>query len=360
MGKSGMPQIISRRSLLHVAPLPVAFSAVAQVGRPVRLAIIGFDGHPGEITGPLPKLPEVEVAAIADPDPKVLERAARNTRLEKANRYADYEQMLGREKIDVLAVCNNNGERGRAVLAGVKRKLHVIAEKPLTLKMDELNAIKRGVAETGVKLGMLLPMRYSPSYAALRRIVQSGEIGDVVQMSAQKSYKSGERPAWMKNRATYGGTIPWIGPHMIDLMRYCSGREFTEAISFQTQIPQPGVGEMENVTLSMFRLDNGGLAELRMDYFRPAAAPTHGDDRLRLVGTKGIAEYIDATGVTVMTDTAPPRKVTDLPERKQVFVEFLDYVYGGKPASLPHDDIFRVTEITIVAHNASSGRAMKI
>ena len=58
---------------------------------------------------------------------------------------------------------------------------------------------------------------------------------------------------------------------------------------------------METATASVLQLDNGGLATLRVDYFRPETAPTHGDDRLRLAGTKGIVEYQASTGVTLMT-----------------------------------------------------------
>src|SRR5262249_44424100 len=162
----------------------------------------------------------------------------------------------------------------------------------------------------GVHLTMLLPMRFSAPYLALRQIVDSGQIGEVAQIDAQKSYKLGERSAWMLQRSTYGGTIPYIGVHMVDLMRWISGREFVGRVAFQSHIGYPGYGQMENTTGSLFRLDNGGVAVLHMDYLRPDAAPTHGDDRLRLAGTTGVAEYQEATGVTVITGREKPRKIT--------------------------------------------------
>lgn len=71
----------------------------------------------------------------------------------------------------------------------------------------------------------------------------------------------------MKKQDTYGGTIPWIGIHMIDLMRFTSGREMTEAFGYRAQIKAPaGIGEMENTTGSVFRLDNQGVAMLHMDW----------------------------------------------------------------------------------------------
>ena len=40
-------------------------------------------------------------------------------------------------------------------------------------------------------------MRLSAPYLAMKQIVESGEIGEIGQIDAQKSYKLGDRPAWM-------------------------------------------------------------------------------------------------------------------------------------------------------------------
>ncbi|MGH9659371.1 MAG: Gfo/Idh/MocA family protein [Bryobacteraceae bacterium] len=346
--------MLTRRSLLAAA------AAQVRLPRKLRLAMIGFDGHPGEITAPLPRLPDIEVAAISDPDPAVLDRQARNPRLASARRYADYRTMLEREQLDLLAVNNSNGARAAAVLAGLERKLHVIAEKPLALTRGDLEAIVQARARAGVQIGMLLPMRFSPPYLALRQLVASGAIGEAGNVSAQKSYKAGNREAWMRRRASYGGTIPWIGIHMFDLMRWASGREFTEAFSFDAQVgPPPGIGEMENTTGTLFRLDNGGVATLHMDYYRPDAAPTHGDDRLRIAGTKGVAEYTAATGVTLLAGKF--ERIEKLPEAQPVFIDFVDAVFNGKPTALPFDDIYRVCRITLAAEeSARRGQLVRV
>jgi predicted dehydrogenase len=199
---------------------------------------------------------------------------------------------------------------------------------------------------------MLLPMRYEPHYRALRDLVRAGALGEVAQISAQKSYKTGEREAWYTRRETYGSTVLWIGTHMIDLMRFTSGREFTHVSSFMGRVGFPELGAMENTTVSAFRLDNRGAATLHMDYYRPETASTHGDDRLRLAGTEGVAEYMAATGLTLMTKTSKPAVIDKLPPRGSVFVDFLAHVYLGKPASLPLEDIYRVCEVALAASEA--------
>jgi predicted dehydrogenase len=347
-------QSVTRRTVLAGAAAVQAAEEI-RLPRKVRIGLIGMDGHPGEILTPLRRLPDVELVAVAGVD------AASRKRFAKQRVYDDYRKMLDSEQFDLVAVCNDNGARADAVLACAARKVHIIAEKPLAIEMADLKKVKDAVQRAGVGLSMLLPMRFTAPYLALRRAVESGEVGEVVQIAAQKSYKMGRRPDWFKKRASYGGTIAWIGIHMIDLMRWGSGREFTETFSYQGRVGFEDLGDMETVTATLFRLDNGGAGTLRMDYFRPETAPTHGDDRLRLAGTKGIVEYQASTGVVLMTRGAKPRTITELPKDGSVFVDFLESLYLEKPASLTAADIWRVNEITLLARDAAEQhRVMKL
>ncbi|MCP5111247.1 MAG: Gfo/Idh/MocA family oxidoreductase, partial [bacterium] len=316
---------MTRRSIIAGAGVAAAQSQMPAIRLPrkVRVGLIGLDGHTGEILRPLPRLPDVQLVAVADPNAKRVARLADNSRYQGLRTYTDYRQMLEAETLDLAGVCTPNGDRAQAILACVARKLHVVAEKPLALSAQDLHRIQEAVSEHGIRLTTMLPMRFSSPYLAMREIVERGEVGEVVQVAAQKSYKAGNRPAWMRNRESYGGTIPWIGIHMIDLMRHISRREFTEVFSIASHIGFPQLGDMENVTTSVFGLDNGGIATLRMDYLRPETAPSHGDDRLRIAGTEGIVEYMAATGVTFMTASSPPRQVEQLPASRSLFVDFL-------------------------------------
>jgi hypothetical protein len=111
---------------------------------------------------------------------------------------------------------------------------------------------------------------------------------------------------------------------------------------------------MQNVTATVFRLDNGGCATLHMDYLRPATAPGHGDDRLRVSGSRGIVEYQEATGVTLVTDKAGPAAIRELPRQQSVFIDFLRSVYQGVVPALSWPEIVRANEATLAAHVAAT------
>lgn len=358
---------LSRRTVLAASLAPSlapslamkAPAAPVRLQRKVKLVMAGFQGHAGEILDPLPQLPDVQLAAVCESDAKALTRAARNPHVASARKYGRLTEMLDQERPDLVAVCNNNGERAAAVLECARRRIPVIAEKPLAINLQDYLEVRRTVEAQKVPLGLLLPMRFDPSYLALRRIVEEGLIGEVIQVSSQKSYKTGTEE-WRHRKATYGSTILWIGIHMIDLMRWTSGREFLDATGWQTRVGFPEIGEQENVSASVYQLDNGGLAMLRMDYLRPKSAASHGDDRLRLAGTKGVAEFMHSTGVTLITDKDGARNITDLPPAGSVFIDFLQGAFGGGTSSVTLPDIWKVNEITLAAHLSSTRGAARV
>ena len=346
---------ITRRAWIGGAALAAqaAGGEIVRLPQKVRLAIIGLEGHISEILGPLNRLPDVQLAAVYDRDPRRMEEVLHSKHGDDARMYGNWRDLLGGEKLDVVGICGPNGERAEILIECARRKLHIVAEKPLAITRPDLGRIKKAVAENGVRLTMLISMRFERVYRALRQIVAEGEIGEVAQISAQKSYKLGERAEWMRDRSTYGGTIPYIAVHMVDLMRWTSGRELVETVSFQGRVGYPQLRDMENTTATIFRLDNGGTAALHMDYLRPDTAATWGDDRLRLAGTRGVAEYQAATGVTLITEKRPFHQITDLPPNGSLFVDFLSSVYLGKTSVLELSDIYRVNEIVLAARDSA-------
>src|SRR5438552_2752222 len=177
--------MLTRRALVFSPAALTAAAAVppapVRLPRKLRVAILGLDGHVGEIVDQATRLPDIEIVAVSDADSKAVTKLLGKPQLAKAKAYSDARQMLESEKLDLVAICNNNGERAGAILDCIGRNLDVIAEKPFALTTADLNKIKSAASEHHTKLGMLLPMRFDPPYQALRQIVQQGLIGEVAQ-----------------------------------------------------------------------------------------------------------------------------------------------------------------------------------
>jgi hypothetical protein len=73
---------------------------------------------------------------------------------------------------------------------------------------------------------------------------------------------------------------------------------------------------------------------------------------VRIAGSKGVVEYMAATGLTLMERGKKPVVVSPLPEAGQVFVDFLGWAFAGQRCTMPLSDIWAVNETTLAAHES--------
>ena len=321
----------------------------------MNIAVLGIKGHHGSALEGMKGLEGVRLCAVSDEDEAKLARVKDWEWADASTKtYASHDALLGSEKVDAAVVSGTDGERAGVLLACIERGIHIISEKPLTMTLDELEKVREALRGGKVLLTMLLTMRSSPEYVALKRAVEGGEVGEVCLATAKKSYKLGARPEWQKNPGTFSGIIPFIGSHALDLIRWTTGREFTEVTARQGNIAHPEAGGMEDNATVLARLDNGASASARLDYCRPPGAPTHGDDRLRIAGSTGVAEARD--GKPVLIDAKGVRELAK--EEKRPFLPNFTRALGGKGELLvPTEDAFRMTEVVLRAReSARKGR----
>lgn len=324
------------------------------------IAFIGMKGHESVVIEALPQHPELTIAAVADDNPEALRRvpdlpgATAETRA-----YDDYRELLANHEPDIVVEAGTDRDRAEVVTSCAERGIHVICEKPLAINLEGLEQVQQAVERSGAQLSMLVTMRCDPQYLALREAVRQGLVGDVCQGGGQKSYRLGQRPAWQKSRETFSGIIPFVGIHVMDLFRWATGREYTEVMAYASNAGHPDVGEMEDNACVLARLDNGGTAAFRLDYCRPGAAPTHGDDRLRVAGNLGVVEVQEEV-TTLITQEEVPQEL-DLPEPVPFFADYLDALRERREPFIPFADCVQITEVVLRAREAAeSGRPVRL
>lgn len=314
----------------------------------IRVGLIGLKGHQGTILNGVQGMDDARLVAVCDDDQAKLDGVSNwPSADEETQTFTDPAELLDTVELDILGVCGTDSERAPMILAAAERGIHVIAEKPLAMDLDELEQVCTAVESSGIHLSMLLTMRFEPPYITMRRMVAEGAIGEVCLATMQKSYRLGTRPAWQQSRETFSGIIPFIGIHALDLIRWVSGRDFVAGTGWCSNVGHPQIGELEDNASVAVQLDNSGSATARMDYCRPAAAPTHGDDRLRIAGSDGVIEWINNAGeLTLITNDEEPR-VVELDEKIDQFADFVASIYDGAESWAPAADCVRMTDITL-------------
>lgn len=90
------------------------------------------------------------------------------------------------------------------------------------------------------------------------------------------------------------------------------------------------------------------FASVSIDYMRPDTAKGHGDDRVRVVGTKGIVEVRDSKAYLLKENAGENIKLS-LPEEQNIFKDFLKQVRNEGECLVSARDSFYVTEACIKA-----------
>ena len=193
----------------------------------------------------------------------------------------------------------------------IARGIATVSDKPVAATWDDLRRVEAACSDSAAPLVTEFDFRCRATFRAARAAVARGEVGTPILAVAQKSYRFGDaRPAFYARRADYGSTMLWVASHGIDALTYVTGLTLTRVTARHGNLARPDYPELEDHAAAIFDLSNGGTGMVHADFLRPAAAPTHGDDRFRLVGSDGQIEIRDDR-CELITRSAGPRDITD-------------------------------------------------
>ena len=159
-----------------------------------RVGIIGFGHmHINNVAGLYAKNPNVEWVACADTQPLVPElREAPYTRqwnmkfaleeLGVPKSYGDYQEMLAKEKFDIIIVTSENAQHPNVVEACSKAGAHVCVEKPMAASLPDALRMVRACQAAGTTLLVNWPLTWSPQARKIKELIDQGAIGRVLEV----------------------------------------------------------------------------------------------------------------------------------------------------------------------------------
>jgi predicted dehydrogenase len=327
----------------------------------ITIGIIGANGHQGEVLKEVrlnPGMYHISGIApgMAGEDIGKLKNDLSDIGQTGYKEYPDMETLFNLDKPDIAVVCSYFSQNASISTYALEKNIHVLSEKPLATRIPDYSLLKKAADQSNAKIWAMLTYRYDPRFIAAKTAVLRGDIGGIRSMQAQKSYKLGIRPAFYRNRDTYGSTLQWVGIHAIDWLSWLSGSRFESVYAYQSNRDNLGNGDLETIAVALFTMDNDITATVNCDYYRPGKAPTHGDDRIRIVGTEGILEV---TGDSVFIINGNGTIALPVPETISMFSDFLGYI-NGKDTRLTGPESFYATKASLLAaQSAESGMAVR-
>lgn len=154
----------------------------------VRIAVIGLGKVAKVHLDAYRMVDGISVVAGADPDAAQRAWAQMDCGL---TAYADYREMIERERPDLVCVLAPARFHREAAVFAAERRCHVLCEKPLALTMADALAMKAAAQRHGVKFFYGASYRYLPAVQRARELIRDGAIGRVTLMTEEMIGGSG-------------------------------------------------------------------------------------------------------------------------------------------------------------------------
>lgn len=275
-----------RRYFLHlVGATTVAHVLPAANPERLRVGVIGHTGR-GNYGHGLDTMwrliPETEIVAVADADPAGLNTA--KGRLKVAQGFADYRQMLGAVRPDIVAVCPRHVDQHfdmlmAAIAAGAKG---IYVEKPFCRSPEEADKILGACEKGRVKLAVAHRNRYHPALPMVKKLIEGGAIGRLLEFRGRgkEDDRGGSEDLWV------------LGSHVINVAHFLGG----DPIACSAWVAQEG----HSIGKADIKEGKEGLGPLAGDsvharYDMACGVPFYFDS-MRKGGNKGAAFGLQVIG----------------------------------------------------------------
>lgn len=241
------------------------------------------------------KMPLVNLIAICEYDD--------NKRLEATQEfgcigYKSYKEMLEDTSVDAVSIVLPDNMHRECVEIAVKNKKHILLEKPLAKELEDGKAIYEITKDYDKVFTVGFLLRFDPRFNLIKQSLDKGELGDIIHL-------------YCRRNSPIIGPMRYIGAsdlsmhvmiHDIDYINWYMNSQPVKVFAKSRSVLLKEYN-MDDVIYAIVTYESGAIACLEACWVLPKNSPTMIDDKLELVGTKGVA-YVDScdNGVKIITD----------------------------------------------------------
>lgn len=204
--------------------------------------------------------------------------------------YDTLDELLADPEVNLVSLCSpRRADQAADAIRALRAGKHVLAEKPCALTEEDLDAIIATSIETGKVFHEMAGTAFGQPYYAMREVVQSGRLGEIVQVIAEKSYPYYDERA--QDEELDGGQIAQNGIHALRFVEHVAGTPIASIRAVETMLGNPIAGGGLRMAASMLlTLENGGIASIAANYLNPRGTGMWGYEFLKILGTRGMVE----------------------------------------------------------------------
>lgn len=261
----------------------------------IRVGVIGM-GQMGTYHAEIyRKLPLVELVAICEYNDDRRKEAEQQFGVAA---YKDYKEMLANPEIDAVSIVLPDNIHREAVEVAVANNKHILLEKPLAKTLEDGQAMYEITKDYDKVFTTGFLLRFDPRYNMVKQALDSGELGDIIHLYCRRN-----SPITGPKRYIGASDLSMhVMIHDIDYINWYMGCDPVKVFAKGRSVLLKEHG-MQDVIYAIVTYENGAIACLEACWVLPENSPTSIDDKLELVGTKGVA-YVESSdnGVRFISD----------------------------------------------------------
>ena len=280
----------------------------------INIGIIGYGYISPLHAEALKRAPEMNLVAVADPDPVRLKLAGEHN--PGVALYKSHNALLKHPDLQAVDICVPHFLHPEVTVAAARAGKHVQCEKPMALTLQACDQMIDACEEAGVKLSIIGHRRFYPAFQEIRKAMDAGLFGSIVSASA---YKKWWRPpefyppnSWRSHKELTGGRcMLGKGVHSIDLLNWFVGPIESIFGFAETRFHKIN---MEDVASAVVRYTSGAVGAIEVSTCMRAPQL----DRLEVHGTKG-SVVVEGLDITTWKFDGDSREPSSFPRRNQLY-----------------------------------------
>ena len=231
-----------------------------------NLAIVGYGGQGAWHANWANKSDVVSLVGIYDIAEKRVNAAKENG----IYTYSSLEELVSDPKVDIVLCATPNDVHKDIVVAALNAGKHVICEKPVALSVGEFDEMVEAAKKNNRKLSVHQNRRWDVDFLAIKSLVNSGEIGEVLNVESRIHGSRGIPSDWRCHKAPGGGMILDWGVHLIDQILQLIPSRITKVYCETTNITTSEVDDGFNLHLTF---EDGKRATVEVGTYNFIAMP---------------------------------------------------------------------------------------
>lgn len=251
----------------------------------IRFALIGCGAIANKHAIAISRISDAEVVGVYDINPQVAKQFGKKYSIPT---YPNVEKMVEKTKPHVLNILTPSGEHANNILELIRFKRHFVVEKPLALRLDQVDKILEECDKRNLKIFVVKQNRFNSPIQKLKEALDKGRFGKIVLGAVRVRWRRDQayydEKSWRGTWASDGGVLTNQASHHIDMLIWMIGE--VESVMAKTATRLLDI-ETEDTGVAILKFRNGALGVIEAT---TATRPKDLEGSISILGEGGTVE----------------------------------------------------------------------